>query len=649
MARMGEYARDDNYQTFAPSPEELDRLIDPPMPRAPVMPSPWDIGVLRANTSLRGQATQRPDLAPPMGSILALGRAAPTIEDVYRGIPGQAAEGFRHGMEVLSVPNDPELDLLGQQRADGPDMNALGQEGMASAAQQIREGTYQPQTNEGKMAGAVTRMVSNPVNWVGPASMLAKTVGNVAAGVGGETGRRMYEGTPYEKVAETVGSFVPVGLEQLWGFTGKAVHRLPEGQLGSGGGRMTIPTRRQTEVSAAASGEDFPWATGLDRPQGNWMVRHTEAGPEMSVPKGSRGTGFSGLAASKPVEEMTATVRGAPRFERNVMDIADLQKANAELLMGVSDRTRAGGRLVEAGGYKFDRPIKQEGGVDYPLLQAGKAVSDPDTMRLFANAPTVATKINQEALDILERGRNPYFAAINMNKMAGDSSRQIADTVYQAARQAEPNKALVKAIDDSVASELNLLVGKPKEPYPGFASKELKQWLDTTAGPYRAAFVKALDRANFMKQGMPDVGEMRFANTDPRLVNTPIGSGGLLVGKMRPDLGTVPSLHSNYPSAFLGERSDVGQLAGSVPFHLLAPDIHRGLVAAGKAKGKGEFENVPAYYMMNSPPKGVSRSQPVTQEVVDNVSRFLAKYPQGWAVGAVPFMGALAAHDRYDQ
>jgi hypothetical protein len=384
------------------------------------------------------------------------------------------------------------------------------------------------------------------------------------------------------------------------------------------------------------------------RTYGNWVLKHSqEEGVDPRIVDAAKGHhGFSSSRTGKPVEEMDFRVSGAPKINPRVLDISELE--GKELLFGVSDRTRGGGKLTHIGGAKLDSPVAMEGGVNYPWLHADKPIPGmPEAQRLFANAPGAATKIIAEAKAIREAGRDPVFAGMNMAKISSDSSKQLAQSAYQATRQAEPSVDIIKAIDDSMGLRMKEHTkGKPSEPYPGFGSKELPGWLDQVSGPYRGAFVKALDLAQFRKAGLPDMGEVRYANTDPRLVNTPTGSVGMVMGEMAPELGTIDkSLHSTYPSAFLAPKGGVGRLQGSVPFNVIAPDIHDALLKRGPTD---LFADQPAYYVMQSMPAGVPKTQQVTPRVVDQVSEFFRKYPQGWSIaGGAPVMGSLAAQDQY--
>jgi hypothetical protein len=392
---------------------------------------------------------------------------------------------------------------------------------------------------------------------------------------------------------------------------------------------------------------------------GNWMVRHGGEYPQLAdIAAGSHG--FSNLATSLPIDEMSYQLsRGKPLAPLQKYDIADLQKQNASLVFGVTDRT-AGlpQNLVRVGETKLETPVPQEGGVNYALLHANEPVpgTPQGTVRIFANAPAASTKMIKDALEVQKEGRTPFFTPAVMAKGSGDSSPQVANTAYQVVSQSEPSKATMTEINKQVKKEIGEIKGQPAFKYPGFNSDELPDWLAQSGGNFRGAFVRGLDKGSVQERpGMPDIGEVRYANTDPRLRNTPVGASGLFVAKMAPELGAIEdSLHSNYPSSILGPASGLGSLGGSVPFHLIGPDLHRALMQSGEIK---RFANAPTYYLMQGMPGGIPKVQPVTQEVVDNVSNFFRRQPIGWAAaGAVPMggiaykaskMGDLASQNEY--
>jgi len=422
-------------------------------------------------------------------------------------------------------------------------------------------------------------------------------------------------------------------------------------------GGLTTPqdVERATQMALAFSGgglktKSVPELGALLDPKGgsgNWMIRHVEGQPVMA----DEGThGFSALRTGKDPSQMNYQVSGQTAPTRNVWDIADLE--GKDLIFGVKDRTAGGGVLTHVGDRKLRSPVPLEAGADYSYLHEGKPLPgyDADTARIFASASqAAASKLNNEALRSLEAGRDPIFTSMVMARGAGDSAKQTANTAYQLAKQSRPSSDTVELIDNQMRALLAAEKVKTHAPYPGFGSGELGAWLDEAGLKARSAFVKALDNKKVQASGsLPDIGEVRYAHTDPRLRTTPTGSSGLFMARMRPDLnaGGVDSLHSNYPSTILGSKADRGGLAGSVPFHVIAPDRHRELLAAGEPRF---FANNPAQLVMTNMPTGITKTQTVTPEVVDRVSEFFRRYPQGFAfAGGAPIaMGAIAAQDKY--
>lgn len=414
---------------------------------------------------------------------------------------------------------------------------------------------------------------------------------------------------------------------------------------------------------AILKGSDIPVNQLLELghiPQGTnqaWTLRYdpTTGAPSLGA---APGHGFSSLATGKPVEDMVAGYTGAPRIiPAKTFNPSDLE--GKTLVLGVTDRTKGveGAGLDQLSGRSID-PVRQEAGISFPTMHAGK--NTPDVPKgadpLFASVSKgAAGRITNTAKAVQEAGGDPYFTTINMAHGSGDSSKQVATSALRAAKQSDLKEGAVEAIDKAMA-QMSSGLSPPPSPYPGFASdtKVLEQWLDEAGLPYRSAFVKALDTGKVQKAGVHDIGEVRFANTDPRLYSTPTGSGGLVVGRMRPEIGyRETDLHSNYPYTIFGQRGEIGALPGSAPFALVAPDLHRLLLPRTRPKEGTSFANNPNYYVMQGIPGGVPPTQKVTPEVVDYLSRWFEKHPQGWSlaggVAGTGAIGSLVAPNRQEE
>jgi hypothetical protein len=95
-------------------------------------------------------------------------------------------------------------------------------------------------------------------------------------------------------------------------------------------------------------------------------------------------------------------------------------------------------------------------------------------------------------------------------------------------------------------------------------------------GALRHVFVDRMQLDKFQEAGFPNIAYTRYAITDPLLLNEPMYSGGLAIGKMKPDapLITNPvSPHKTYDTQLAGEY--FGGLEQSVPKEILFPDWYK--------------------------------------------------------------------------
>jgi len=377
--------------------------------------------------------------------------------------------------------------------------------------------------------------------------------------------------------------------------------RLPGGAVGSGMARLTPP------------------AHGANR-----VVRYPEGLPVVSEEP------FHGFTATrtgtKPTAEMTSQIKGAPEFERPVWSPADLQ--GKEIIFTQGDRTRAGGQLAKVGDTKLSRPVPLEGGPDFPFAQPGLG---------WANAPSHSTQMLELGKNVAERGRDPVLMYLAMGKGSMDSAKQMAIPAVDLTRQSGLSSKAVK--------ELNTRMRAADPDFPGWASPKLDEWLVNTSGTNRSTLVGNLDSGWARAGGAPDLGELRYALTDPRLRTTPTGSVGLTVSKMDPSGGIVPSRHTTYPTAVAG--ANAGTMGGSVPWHVAAPDVHQWLLKSGPPV---KFAERPAYFQERKPKDPTfPRTQLADQQWVDSVSEWIRKNPSMWAAGGAVPLGGLAAQDNYRQ
>jgi hypothetical protein len=339
---------------------------------------------------------------------------------------------------------------------------------------------------------------------------------------------------------------------------------------------------------------------------------------------------FSGIRSGnvRDTDLMNFNIEGLPNFERKLYKPEDLM--GKEIIFTPGDLTRAGGHLTEVGGTKLASPQQLQGGADYPFwvrqqVEDGK-LSPADAERLWANAQPQSSGYVNLGNKIREQGRDPVLMYLPMGKRSLDSAKQMFAPAIDLAKQG--------SVTDKAAEAINKVM-EGKRDWPGWrASQEaLMQWGDRASGKDRSELIKAMDTGEARKGGFPDMGQLRFAMTDPRLHDVPAGSPGLTVSRFDPAAGIEKvSGHGTYPTAVLG--SDPGTLGVSLPWHLAAPDIHQALMRKGDPV---KFAERPAYYMEGRVPKDVPRTQVVDRQWVDTNSDYIERVRRG----ELPALGSL--------
>lgn len=343
--------------------------------------------------------------------------------------------------------------------------------------------------------------------------------------------------------------------------------------------------------------------------------------------------GFSAIRTGKPIEEYSSKIVGMPQINRPLIDPQSL--VGKEAIFLPADRSGAGGTLTHVGDTKLTVPQPQEGGPDYSYLHAGSPLPGGAT-RQWANAAPVSSGLVNLGNQIIDRGREPVLMTMALGKRAVDSSRQMVNPALDLAKQQTMTRAGATSLNEQMAGV------QRNNNFPGWRSPYLQEWLDdpATSGSVRSALMKMLDTSAMYKAGAPDLGELRHAITDPRLLETPAGSAGLTVAPFDPSLGVIPdSLHSTYPTSVAAQGS-AGTLGGSIPWHVAAPDIHDAMMKLGNPV---KFAERPDYYMAGRVPAGVPRTQVITPEVADGMSQWIKDNPGLWGGAAVAPLGIGAA------
>ena len=290
------------------------------------------------------------------------------------------------------------------------------------------------------------------------------------------------------------------------------------------------------------------------------------------------------------------------------------------------DRTR-GDRsiLTEINGRKLTVPKVMEGGPLYmnwgdvqPERQI--AASGQDIIKRMIDNAVEAKKVAGD--------KDVYLANVLMGLEGGDFSHMVADPLVDLARQRGFSKAEAEIVDETIRRAImqNLPTKAPMDrkiayanQMPSIMDPDLERKIWEMGGGYRSSIAKAFDTAALKKMGAPDVASVRYAATQPELLNSPNLASGFSIAKVDPEASFVRSGHTTYPSGMAG----LGYQGGSqvdIPFDLFWRDFV-------KTRPEGEsMAHRQRAFTMQMP------MQKIDPEWVDTVS----KYEQDVLRGIIP-------------
>ena len=166
--------------------------------------------------------------AAPQRAVLPAGPndVMDTLRSIPRGIMGGLADTAAAGGQAAAIE-------MGDDRPQ-----PTGEEGLNLLEQNVTGALPQPVTEGGRVGASIGHVAGNPGNWVTPGRIPLTAGYNVASGITSELGRKLYEGTPNERIAQVLGGFGPAVAERA-----AALYKfLPQGSAGAIGGRLPQPT-----------------------------------------------------------------------------------------------------------------------------------------------------------------------------------------------------------------------------------------------------------------------------------------------------------------------------------------------------------------------------------------------------------------------
>jgi hypothetical protein len=241
----------------------------------------------------------------------------------------------------------------------------------------------------------------------------------------------------------------------------------------------------------------------------------------------------------RPLDSIPVELSGEAPTPATVIDPATLEGKFLMPLPG--DPTRRGTIINSIDDVPLSKPFQTQGGRSYI-----------DDLQGFANADTAATTASRRVQRLQDMfGTDVVGSYLKMGPQSADFSSHTWSPLARMMPEAPMTRAARSDLNEAIRGE----VGK----FPGVGSPNLEQHLAASPDQYRKGFINAVEKQRGKIEGVPDVVAVRYAATDPALLNAPTNSSGLsmttLTGK------TSPSTHRDYPVHLEGEGSfGLGQM-----------------------------------------------------------------------------------------
>lgn len=298
---------------------------------------------------------------------------------------------------------------------------------------------------------------------------------------------------------------------------------------------------------------------------------------------------------------------------------SEMQGTDMYFLAG--DRTAGGREVKRVGQLQLQRPVRLEAGGEYM-----------DTDDVWASHSGVM-KPKQNVFSSPENlGRDIRVGFSPMGERSGDFAKHQGQLYSEMLYSSEMPKKTVSQVNSELKSivadfrqkslnrqnkqrekdGLKPLTRVNLSDIPSVDSPEFRDWFDTQSPEQvRKPFLQRMDKSDMKKlSGLPDVGEMRFAATNPDLVQSPSFSSGYRFATPDISRGLLAADHPSYDTKLSKKPGTGSQTFGvDVPWTISARDTALPRLAQA-ALEKGTF-----YPGQNMPFSGRSYTLPSDQRV----------------------------------
>jgi hypothetical protein len=336
-------------------------------------------------------------------------------------------------------------------------------------------------------------------------------------------------------------------------------------------------------------------------PQPMYAVKPTKA-PRMSAEEARAAGYWHDIGAGKklpiPILEMRATLEPVGNLPPKISITPENMKGGS-IVSFAGDRSATGQNLLGVGDVQFENPVYLGGGYDFMRANSPSG-------SIWASEKGAAQGLLNQINEAAKSGSGDVYGVYtSMGPLSMNYNTMMSDALLEQMKAGKISKKSIAAFDRQVKAV------RPE--WKGVMNPESREQLESN-GALRIAFVDRMQLDEFQNAGFPNIAQTRFAITDPLLLNEPMYSGGLAVGKMKPntELITNPvSPHKTYNTQLAGEY--LGGLEQSVPKEIMFPDWYK----MRREIGAPESGDVRSFQLANP-------IQQTNQEWLDNIMQYLA-------------------------
>jgi hypothetical protein len=274
-----------------------------------------------------------------------------------------------------------------------------------------------------------------------------------------------------------------------------------------------------------------------------------------------------------PLNEMESThISKESLAPQKIISPEDIFKQRGAVVGLLGDRTPAGTLLTHVGGIPLTKPVNQQGGGDYARSEFAEGNQPAAWGNRLGTARTMLAKMKGSTPE----GTPLYGAHTLMGLGSADSSHHVYQTILRMIPNMEIHPKHIAAFDEEMR---RLFPAKGKKPdWPGVTNTEAaEKFFASRPGSDASAFAKYMNAGRWKSAGFPDIGAVRFANTEPRLLNAPNLSSGYALSAI--DLNgniikTPKHVHETYPAQIPSAGGYAGGFEAPVPAKLMFPEAY---------------------------------------------------------------------------